>query len=364
MFTLCCGPPKTTPTDLADVVLDEKGNVNVNSTAAEPSEPVKESAAPPAEPVTEPSTFEPDTSQSQAVTKGDDGAPAQAAAPIGANESPDTGKAQNGDAVATGQTAATEAPTPATETGLLSQDDRWQKTMNDGGKTTQNFLRYKERRPSTTNITLQAYTDQHKKDFESLLALEPNTGWTFKHRDNEVDVYTKQMQGLNGNPCVGFKGFTQISTTGESVKDIVLQILSIEDRPKWDEQCSFGETVEQQLPFYRYSLYRTISPFPLVVSPREILLCGRLCFEDSGGILVCIRSVDLPDIVAKPPYVRAKFEGGYIFRPGKVPNTIDVMFAGIVDPMGGLPGWVKDLVAPKQCQSLWKFKKWYAEKKK
>jgi len=236
----------------------------------------------------------------------------------------------------------------------LTQDEMWQRMLSVSKATLVNQHGL-QRRPSSEGVTLQAYIETHWDAFDELRSWERGEGWNYVGQDAGIDIYTARLP--EHSLGLGFKGVAHFPLDGRSIGDLAFEVLDIESRPKWDAMCTEGRILEQHLPFYRYSTYRVRSPFSLV-APRELLLLGRVAFDEDGAILVRVESVDLLEYPVQQSHVRARFRGGYIFRPTRDPNLVKIVFAGSADPSGHIPRWVKDLVAPKQCKSLAKFKQW------
>lgn len=214
------------------------------------------------------------------------------------------------------------------------------------------------RRPSSLNISLQSYAEEHSKLFAELRSYEAPDGWTFKKSVDTVDIFTKTMPGED---MLYTKGVTTIKLYGNNIRHCLTNMLAAEDRPKYDEVCSSGLTVESYLPHYRIVTFQIKAP-AAIVSNREICLVSRLACEDEDNILVAIESVEHPSVPIKPEFVRVTGAmGGYIIRKTDDPDVIKVMFAIRADPNGWLPGWVKNMIAWKSQLVLGKFKRYYED---
>ena len=74
---------------------------------------------------------------------------------------------------------------------------------------------------------------------------------------------------------------------------LVEKILDVASRPEYDETCMYGRTIEQHLPQYSVMYVQIETPTPLVTN-RDLLLLGRLCFEqDSFASLPSARQSQL-----------------------------------------------------------------------
>jgi len=210
------------------------------------------------------------------------------------------------------------------------------------------------RRPSTENMTFDEYVDSHGDEFGRLLALEPADGWDFKREEESVRMFTKHVPGV---PHVYFKATSHLQSE-KGIAGLLNIMLDTEKRPSWDELCISGMTLQYFPPFYKRSRVRMRSPIAFI-TPRELVLEGRLRFEGDGALLISIRSVESPDAPMSDEYVRAKFvEGGYIIRPSPGSLTdFSVTWTGCVDPSGWIPARVANLVAVRQGQTLAKLKK-------
>lgn len=211
------------------------------------------------------------------------------------------------------------------------------------------------RRPSTLKIGLPEYANKHAGIFDKLRALEANDGWTLKKAVGSVEIYTKSVPGED---MLYTKGVTTMKTHGNGIRHLVAHLLMAEDRPKYDEMCSFGQTVESYLPYYRIVYFKMISPAVFIAS-RDVLSLSRIIFEKDGSLLIATESTENPLLPEKPPYVRCLIMGGYVIRPTSDPDTYQVIFTVRSDPRGWLPGWVKSLIAWKVQLVLVGFKKYY-----
>eukprot|EP00747_Dinoflagellata_sp_TGD_P085454 gnl/TRDRNA2_/TRDRNA2_162892_c0_seq1.p1 gnl/TRDRNA2_/TRDRNA2_162892_c0~~gnl/TRDRNA2_/TRDRNA2_162892_c0_seq1.p1 ORF type:complete len:247 (+),score=49.41 gnl/TRDRNA2_/TRDRNA2_162892_c0_seq1:32-772(+) len=207
------------------------------------------------------------------------------------------------------------------------------------------------RRPSSVGTGLDDYVQKNTAVFQALLDLEPNDGWTFKASQDSVNIYIKRVPG---KALMCFKGQSRLSAHGKGLKWLIDGIATPEERPKWDETCISGRLVERYPPFYSSSYYQIQSPAP-IISNRDLLVIGRMRFEEDGGVLLGVESLELPSIPQAKSFVRCQMEGGYIFRPTEDPDIFNVTFAGAVDPKGWIPGWVVDFITWKQGLTLAKY---------
>jgi len=215
------------------------------------------------------------------------------------------------------------------------------------------------RRPSTVGESLDSYTGKHHSDFSALLELDALPSWTLKKREDAVDIYT-HFDPMTGHAC--FKGVTEMCLAAQDggIFYLMEHLLDAGSRPKWDDLCLQGETVEQCLPFYRVSYLRFKSPMPGLVSKRDVLIMGRFRFQADGTLILSMKSTTddrgKPEV---PEFVRLNFiRGGYIIRTtGK--DTYQVSFMGSVDPMGWVPQFIKGSVCWRQALVLAKFKSRY-----
>eukprot|EP00929_Paragymnodinium_shiwhaense_P113709 TRINITY_DN82001_c0_g1_i1.p1 TRINITY_DN82001_c0_g1~~TRINITY_DN82001_c0_g1_i1.p1 ORF type:complete len:394 (-),score=93.06 TRINITY_DN82001_c0_g1_i1:151-1332(-) len=221
-----------------------------------------------------------------------------------------------------------------------------------------------KRRPSSENITLDAYVEKHASEFKMLEDFVKDARWQF--RANEQDVDISQFF----DPKAGLTAFKATTTMDLSKKlpegnmqhcllYLLDTLLDITKRPQWDDMCTHGDFPEQRIPFYRLT-YCKIKPPAAIISARDILLEGRLRFEEDGRILIPIRSCTHPDRPEEPGFVRVDMKiGGYILEPTANPKVVRVTWCGMADANGWLPGWLKNMVAWKQGLVLAVFKKNY-----
>ncbi|CAE8632417.1 unnamed protein product, partial [Polarella glacialis] len=207
-------------------------------------------------------------------------------------------------------------------------------------------------------LKLDEYVVSHEPDFQALLSLEPMAGWTFKTEVDGTKIYVKSD---TSGKCQ-FKA-TGTLHTRNGLPEIIEGLTDMEQRKQWDELLIKCETLEAYTPFYRISYTQVRSP-SLIISHRELLMCGRMRFEADGGASICLRSITDPDYSGEPGFVRATMEiGGYIIRPvaGK-PNSFTMMWAGCADPSGWIPSWIANNIAWKQGLTLSRFAKFMAMK--
>mmetsp|Transcript_47703 Transcript_47703/g.139008 ORF Transcript_47703/g.139008 Transcript_47703/m.139008 type:complete len:321 (-) Transcript_47703:130-1092(-) len=250
--------------------------------------------------------------------------------------------------------AAVAAPEAKTKDGF--QERTWREISATAKTSIAEVPGKIKRRPSSENITLDAYSAKHATMFERLLALEDNTGWQFKREDEGVRIYLKSEPG---QVFCYFKGVTDVKVDG-GVPQILAVLLNTEQRPKWDELCLKGSTEQYFPPFYKYAYTKFTTPAK-IICPRELMLVGRFRFEEDGSAVVAMQSVEYPEMPIDPDFVRVNFiEGGYIVRPKPgTSNEFTITYTGCVDPKGWIPTWLANLVAPKQALTLAKVKKFF-----
>mmetsp|Transcript_34203 Transcript_34203/g.99307 ORF Transcript_34203/g.99307 Transcript_34203/m.99307 type:complete len:255 (+) Transcript_34203:87-851(+) len=249
---------------------------------------------------------------------------------------------------------ATATVTEASE-GL--QGRMWRELQAAAGESTIPFtevLGSVKRRPSSENLTIDAYAEQHREEFDSLLALAGDEGWTFNREEDGVRAFLKSVEGSD---LMYFKGVADIEVEGGLAR-ILHVILNIEERPSWDEQCVKGSSEQFFPPFYKYT-YTQTGPLAAVVSAREMLTVGRFRFEEDGTFLFSLRSTEYEDMPLDDKLVRTNLrEGGYIIRPKEGSKTeFSITWTGCLDPCGWIPKWVVNKVMPKQALALAKVKK-------
>lgn len=221
-----------------------------------------------------------------------------------------------------------------------------------------------KRRPSSENITLDEYIDNHKKDFEDFLALVNDNRWKQRAVEDGVEIlqFFDDAAGLTA-----FKGVAEMNlgnavpngTYEQCMLYLLESLLDVAKRPEWDDMCTSGRVPEQKLPYYRYTYAQLKSPMSLI-APRDILLEGRIRFDEGGRVLMAVKSADHPDVPPNSSYVRATMKtGGYVLEQTSSPSRIRVTWCGIADANGLLPSWVKNLVAWKQGLVLAVYKKSY-----
>jgi len=247
----------------------------------------------------------------------------------------------------------------AAEAPVSMVQQNWNKYMsgNMSEKETE-FLADKDggvaRRPSSENISFEDYIGQHSDIFSTLKDLEKPDGWVLKKTVDGVDIFTMNKPG---DACVYTKGVVKMKTHGNGIRHLLANLMTAEDRPKYDELCSAGRTVESYLPFYRVVCFQMITP--AIIANREVLTVSRVSFEKDGSCYIATESLEHPSAPVTPGYVRAEVQGGYIFHPTSDPDEYEVIFAVRSDPMGWLPGWLKALVAWKVQLILVSFSAFY-----
>ncbi|CAE8592862.1 unnamed protein product [Polarella glacialis] len=238
-------------------------------------------------------------------------------------------------------------------------NERRSREVNEAlGRSTQCERKGRKSRPSVAGLKLDEYVASHEPDFQALLSLEPMAGWTFKTEVDGTKIYVKSD---TSGKCQ-FKA-TGTLHTRNGLPEIIEGLTDMEQRKQWDELLIKCETLEAYTPFYRISYTQVRSP-ALLISHRELLMCGRMRFEADGGASICLRSIIDPDYSGEPGFVRATMEiGGYIIRPvaGK-PNSFTMMWAGCADPSGWIPSWIANNIAWKQGLTLSRFAKFMAMK--
>mmetsp|Transcript_67008 Transcript_67008/g.169193 ORF Transcript_67008/g.169193 Transcript_67008/m.169193 type:complete len:347 (-) Transcript_67008:31-1071(-) len=210
------------------------------------------------------------------------------------------------------------------------------------------------RRPSSENITFDDYTKKHAHLFDKVLELEKPDGWVLKKEVESVSIYTKEMPGQR---LLYFKGTTEMPVAG-GIPEALKKLFKTEDRPKWDDLCSYAETPQYYPPLYKYAYAQLNAPAP-IISKRDILTLGRFRFEADGAVVVALHSEELKDAYpSRSDYVRVNFkEGGYVIRPkNEKGDVLHVTWTGLVDPQGWLPTWVVNHAVIKQGLSLAKLR--------
>jgi len=234
------------------------------------------------------------------------------------------------------------------------QDSRHAQLMEESGqKQLEDVISSIGRRPSSTNVSLQAYVDDHATVYDMLEKLEPVDGWTFKKCEEGTDIYTKQAEG---SALCMFKAVANLSAGGGGVRRLIVGLSDTANRPKWDEMCLEGRVVEQFAPFYKINYVKILAP--AILSNRDMCALGRIRYEKDGGAMLALMSIEHPDAPAATGLVRCSMlYGGYIIRPTSDPDIFKVTWTGCVDPGGWLPTWVANLVCWKQGLTLCRFKK-------
>eukprot|EP00927_Polykrikos_kofoidii_P058917 TRINITY_DN5379_c0_g1_i1.p1 TRINITY_DN5379_c0_g1~~TRINITY_DN5379_c0_g1_i1.p1 ORF type:complete len:393 (-),score=59.01 TRINITY_DN5379_c0_g1_i1:36-1214(-) len=212
-----------------------------------------------------------------------------------------------------------------------------------------------KRRPSSEGKSVQAYINSHQADFDRLRSFESSSGWVHqKTTQDGAAIFTRAEEGK-----VCFKATAEITLPEEGDKGIARimnGILRISERPKWDDMCQEGSVQEAYPPFYRVSYVKMYSP-SLIVSPRDLVILGRMCWLEDGGFAVHLSSTEHPDLPDASGFVRAEMcLGGYIVRPkAGSSNTFRIMWSGNVDPKGLIPTIVANSMVWKQGITLDKF---------
>jgi len=240
------------------------------------------------------------------------------------------------------------------------QERRYKEFLAEAKATPETKASSLPRRPSSYGVPFTDYVNSHSKDFSDLRAMEPLEGWTFKKSDQGVDIYTRMAPG---SELLSFKAIAEIELPSGGLPFVLQCLLKIEDRPQWDKMCLEAGALENYAPFYRVTYVRMESP-AFFIAQRELCMLGRISFEDDGGVMLCLESMDHPDMDARAVSgtVRAILtRGGYIFRPIKGTNKVKAIYTGTVDPKGMIPLWVANLVAWKQGLSLAIFKEYIAK---
>lgn len=280
-----------------------------------------------------------------------------------ANTDPDTNNTsnvfnpelENSDPKA-GNLAEDRAEKPAEEEEEAFQDkayrEIWEKAKS-GRKADEAKPGKFARRPSSENITMEAYTQKHAGLFDKVLTLERPDGWNLKKEHEGVKIYTKEMPGER---LLYFKGVTEICVAG-GLTEILSKLFKTEDRPKWDELCNHAETPQSFPPFYKYA-YCNLLPPASIIAKRDILTIGRFRFEKDGAVVAALKSDELEAHPRRADFVRINFiEGGYVIRPKNGRDDVfDITWTGLVDPQGWLPTWVANLAVIKQGIALAKLR--------
>jgi hypothetical protein len=244
------------------------------------------------------------------------------------------------------------AALPVEET-LPFQDARF-KEFESGRAPKPNFGSSLPRRPSSEGITCQGYVEKHEADWNALRDMESPAGWNLKKKEDGVEIFLKSTPGSSN---LSFKAIVEIPLGPQGLPYVINEILAVEKRPEWDAMCTEAKVLESYTPYYRVTYVRMASP-AAIIAPRDLCLLGRIRFEDDGGVMMLVESINHPDTPAPSGHVRARMvRGGYIFRYTKDKSAVQAMFVGCVDPCGWLPTWIANLVAWKQGLALGLFKK-------
>jgi len=259
-----------------------------------------------------------------------------------------------------------EAPAAAITTGMIpmGNPELQQQKLTEflAGKATlgelsKTFVDVGDRRPSIDNISIDEYTKKHDADFQRLLDLNKDARWVYKKTAEGVVVHQFFDEKLG---VAAVKGETEMDCGKHGGLKYILEcLLDPANRPQYDETCCFGEMVEQRLPYYRVSYFQLLTPTPFI-SNRDVLLLGRLRFEEDGTLLIDLKQMDPSKKPLNPDFERIDWKaGGYIIRPTEKEGVLKVSFMACVDPNGWLPQWLKNLIAWKQSLVLAKFKSKY-----
>lgn len=253
----------------------------------------------------------------------------------------------------------TVEPTPKAVTGKLtrkSQDDFYNLYCEQAGSREANFDGKSTRRPSSENIMLDRYSERHAAEFDKVLELDRPEGWHPHGQIDGVEVYTRTFEGCS---LAYFKGQATLHCKG-GMGALLSKLFKTEDRPVWDEMCTFGASTHKAMPFYKYSLVQIKAPAP-ILSNRELLVVGRTRYMEDGSVIVSCKSVELPELPVVPGFVRAKFlDGGYVIRPAGEDDYL-VTWTGCVDPCGFIPTFVANLTMKRQALTLAKLRSYLLE---
>lgn len=212
-----------------------------------------------------------------------------------------------------------------------------------------------QRRPSSVGTTLDAYAGIHSDELQRFKKLKDSPDWQFKKTEQGVDIYTMTVPG---DVRCSFKGVTKIKTQGRGIQHIFFGLLQVSDRPKWDELCISGKTLECYLPFYRVSYYALKSPVP-IISNRDVCVIARGFYEEDGSIITNAQSVVHPDMPerAAEGFVRINLTmNTYQIKPTEDPDEFEVTVVGSADLKGWIPVWLTNILMWKQALSLAKLK--------
>jgi hypothetical protein len=216
------------------------------------------------------------------------------------------------------------------------------------------------RRPSSENITLQAYTELHRAKFDKVLELEKPDGWKLSTEQEGVKVYTKEMPGQK---FIYFKGVSEIESKG-GLFELMAKLFKVVERPQWDPMCADASDVQLYPPHYKI-IHSTLLPPAPILATRDIYSIGRVRYEGDDAMVMAMESIESPpEWKEKPGIVRVNFlEGGYVVRPklGE-PGMFNIVWTGCVDPRGWVPIWVVNLTVVKQGLTLVQLKKHVAKK--
>uniref|UniRef100_A0A7S1LBV1 START domain-containing protein n=1 Tax=Alexandrium catenella TaxID=2925 RepID=A0A7S1LBV1_ALECA len=209
------------------------------------------------------------------------------------------------------------------------------------------------RRPSSVGIGVLQYVGLHEQQFAALEELDQQPGWTFKKKEQGVNIYTlyDQSEGL-----VSFKGVADFACKG-GIADILQGFFNPPERVKFDEMCMHGEVVEQVTPYYRVVYHQFKAPqAPLgIIKDRDAVLLARFRFNQDGSLLCSVQSTVHKNVPENPNFVRLNFIcGGYLIRPQG--ESLQVTYLGTIDPKGWVPTFVKNIAAWKQPLVLAKYK--------
>lgn len=229
------------------------------------------------------------------------------------------------------------------------QERCWRLALADSqGEISPPALGKLQRRPSSENISVEEYLKRHEGLFQKVLDLETPGGWVLQREESGIEAYTKFV---DGESLAYFKAVSDVRCE-KGLLDLVTKIMRIEDRPQWDAMCLQANTPHNVPPLYRYTYCQIKAP-AIIISDRDMVSCGRIRWEQDGGIVVCLESVDLPGYEEGGRFVRARWiAGGYVLRPTADKATFRVTWAGCVDPGGYLPTWVVNWTAVRQAFSL------------
>lgn len=161
-------------------------------------------------------------------------------------------------------------------------------------------------------------------------------GWELKTDKKDVKVFVRKAENS------AYFQFRAVTTVKTNLNSLVNMMRDMDAMDKWLETCRDPVVISEPDDASRVIHMKNDSPFPIVISNRDLVLMQRFRRESDNVIVVDLidHKDDAPSIKG---YVRGEFNGHWKFTKLN-DSDIEVEYTGLTDPGGSVPASLANLV--------------------